>query len=163
MAGDDLKDLQRRLKEAGERGLSRELNKSLNTAVKPLKMELPKSARRVLPSRGGLAERIAKSKISIRKKPNGLVLVAKNDYQLAKMDNPGVIRKPVFPRRSRLQRVTGRNKGRAKLQTNRKKWAWESQRIKPGWFSEPTARAGKQITTEVENAVKAVARQIEGR
>lgn len=163
MADDDLKLLSKRLKELGEKGLSRELNKGINAAVLPLKKELPKSARKILPGRGGLAERIATSKISIRKLPNGVVLTMKNKYQIAKMDIPGVIRHPVFPRRSNVQKKILHQKGPAKLHKSRAKWAWESQKIRPGWFSEPTAKSGRQAAKDVEAAIVRVAKQIAGR
>lgn len=159
---DDLKLLMRRLKEAGNRGLSRELNKSITQAVMPLKKELPKSARRRLPRRGGLAERVATSKITVSKRNFAVRLIMKNAYELKKMDDPGVIRHPVFPRRSRIQRVTGRNRGSSRLNVNRKKWAWESQRIRKGWASDPMNATKAQAKQEIEDAMQRVFRQIEG-
>lgn len=163
MADDDLKALAKRLKAAGEKGLTRELNKGIRDAVLPLRTEAPKSALRVLPGRGGLAQRVASSKISIGKRENGIRFTMRNQYQLEKMDKPGELRRPVFPRRTRIQKITRRNKGSAKLNANRKKWAWETQKIKPGWFSIPANKVGEQVGRDVEAAVQNVARQIEGK
>jgi hypothetical protein len=159
---DDLKAVMLRLKEAGNRGLSRELNKGITKAITPLKTELPKSALRTLPRRGGLAKRVAESKVSVRKRQYQVTLVLKNAYHLEKMDDPGVLRRPVFPKRTRFQRAVGARAGKAKLQQNRKKWAWESQRIRPGWFTRPTNAAKAQAKADIEQAIQNVVRQIEG-
>jgi hypothetical protein len=159
----DLKQLQRNLKAAGNTGLSRELNKGINHAVVPLKKEIPRSALLILPGRGGLNKRVAGSKMSVRKMSNGIRLVLKNDYQLTYMDNPGKLRHPVFPRRSRTAKALGRSTGSSKLHANRKKWAWESQKIKPGFFTKPVTRAGEQVRKDIVTAMENVVRQIEGK
>lgn len=159
---DDLKALQRRLKDAGNRGLTRELNKAITNAINPVKRALPASALRRLPRRGGLAKRVADSRITVSKRNFAVRLTMKNAYALEKMDDPGIIRHPVFPRRSRIQRATGRNRGSSRLNANRKKWAWESQRIRPGWASIPLQENKAQAKREIEEAMQRVFRQIEG-
>jgi hypothetical protein len=135
---DQLRRLARQLKEAGDRTLARELNKAIRKAVEPLKAELPDSARDTLPSRGGLAERVAQSKIGISRRKQGLRLVAKNKYQLKRMDK-GSVRHPVF--------------GNTEV--------WALQFITPGWFTRRAEEHREAIQDEVVAAMDSVASQIE--
>ena len=51
--------------------LRKELFKAVSEAVKPVKAELPRSARTVLPSSGGLGEWVAGAKITVRQAYSG--------------------------------------------------------------------------------------------
>jgi hypothetical protein len=77
---DQLVRLSKALKEAGAKDLQRELSKAINTAMKPVKADLQRSAGS-LPNRGGLAARVARTKYSTRRNKNGLKLVGKGDLQ----------------------------------------------------------------------------------
>ena len=137
--------LARRLREAGRGDLTRRLNRAVNEAVKPLKRELPGSARRILPRRGGLGERVATTKISVRKQRWGVSIVAKNKYNLAKLDE-GQVRHPDIRTAHRP----------------RSEWVWVQQRVRPGWFSEPAERLKPAVTRQVQKALDDMIREIEG-
>lgn len=158
---DDLKSLAKRLKAAGETGLSRELNKGINSAVKPLKKDLVASARSTLPRRGGLAERIAKSRYSTLKRPDGIVIKVKNQYHLDLMDDPGRLRHPTFRKKSVVRRALGLRQ-KSKL-GKRKKWKWVNQKVRPGWWTEPVNKRTEQVTKDMRKAIDTVVRQIEGK
>jgi hypothetical protein len=147
---EQLASLSRQLKAAGDKALARELTKAISKAVAPLKSELPASARSHLPKRGGLAERVAASKVGFSRRTSGqavgLRVQAKNAYHLAQMD-AGFVRHPVFKRKG--------EEGRRVV--------WQTQRITPGWFSKPTEAAGPRIRAEVQAAMDVVAKQIEGK
>jgi hypothetical protein len=142
---DDLKAFAKRCREVGRKDLSRELNKAITDVVRPLKTELPASALRKLPRRGGLAKRVAESKIGVRKKPEGVTVVTKNKYDLAKLD-AGFNRHPVLPRRG----------------TPRSQWVWVEQRVRPGWFTEPAEALKPEAIRRLDAALKEVARKLEG-
>jgi hypothetical protein len=162
VADHDLKALAQRCKDAGAKDLSRELNKGIKNTVEPLKQDLIISARTTLPRRGGLAKKISESKISISRRPNGLVLRARNAYHLDKMDDPGTLRRPVFRRRSRLQKLF--NQKRQSLHhTYRKQRRWVNQKIKPGWFTIPAQKRRPIMIKELDAALTRVAKAIEGR
>lgn len=146
MADNDLKSLARRLRQAGRKDLTRELNKGVADAVKPLRAELPASARSHLPRRGGLAARVAGAKIRVTRKPNGVVLTAVQQYQIRPMDDPGVIRHPVFKRKGEEGRHT----------------VWMAQKIRPGWFSDPANRTRALAAKNLEAALNNVARKLDG-
>jgi hypothetical protein len=139
--------LSMQLKEAGDKGLARELTKAISQAVKPLKSELPASARSHLPRRGGLADRVAASRVgfSRRTKGNavGLRVQAKNAYHLAQMDK-GFVRHPVFKRKEEQMRSA----------------VWVTQKVEPGWFTDPVEAAAPRIRHDVQKAMDTVAAKI---
>jgi hypothetical protein len=57
---DDFLALSKRLKAVGETGLRKELHKAMGSAARPLIPKVQEAARRNLPKRGGLNERIAR-------------------------------------------------------------------------------------------------------
>jgi hypothetical protein len=144
---DEFARLSRQLKEAGQKGLQREFTQAISRSVKPLKAELPASARTHLPRRGGLAERVAGSRIGFTRRTSGrgvgLRVQAKNAYHLAQMDK-GFVRHPVFKRRGEESRS----------------FVWVTQRVIPGWFTDPTDAAAPRIRREVLRAMDDVARKI---
>jgi hypothetical protein len=148
---DQLSRLTRALKEAGNRGLQRELTRGLNRAVLPLKRSLPESARAVLPRRGGLNERVATSlKTGLRRSDNrfgnGVRLVVKSAKlrELNRLDQ-GSVRHPVFQRPNQSRRDA----------------TWVVQAITPGWFTGPAEELAPQARVEAKAAIDAVAAQID--
>lgn len=145
---EQLAALTRRLKEAADKELQKELRKGIKLALDPLRKELPKSARDILPKKGGLAEKVAKSKYSISRKntsrESGLRLVAKNEYSLFKMDQ-GELKHPI-PRRN-----------------PRKPKKWVKQRIRLGWASGPFDEKVPQARVEIEQAMNRIIAHIDGR
>jgi hypothetical protein len=141
---EQLAALSRRLKAAGEKDLQRELSKGIAKAMKPLRQELQRSAQR-LPRRGGLAKRVADSKMRTTRRNTGravgLRLTVTNPENIRRMDN-GTVRHPVFGRRNR---------------------PWVTQPVKPGWFTDPTEAAAPVVRAEVEAAMRAVTAKIDGK
>jgi len=130
---EQLRALGKELRAMGEegKGFRKELLKSMRVSGKPVILELRKSAREVLPKKGGLNEFIATSNIVVR---NSLVgnkvgtrIVAKKAgggkgwHDLEAFDN-GSFRHPTRGRK-------------AEAHLNRIKWVQQS--CPPGWFTKP--------------------------
>lgn len=111
-----------KLKEAGDKGLQRDMRKALDRAAVPLKEGAPEGAREKLPKRGGLAEAIANAKfsLSVRGGKNPSVrLTGKRTNKTGKQSDlnkidQGSLRHPVFGKRK----------------------VWVLQRVTPDWFSD---------------------------
>lgn len=145
---EQLARISRQLKEEANRGLQRELTRALTEATKPLKDELRKSARSTLPSSGGLAERIAGSRFGTRRvvKGNqaGVRLTATNKHGLMNLDR-GRLRHPVF----------------ADSSQTRDEWTWVTQRITPGWWTQPLKAGTPEAGKKIEEAIGRVSDRIE--
>jgi len=147
---DQLARLSKQLKEAGDKGLQRELSKGIRDALKPVRtVDLPKSALETLPRKGGINVIVAKTKYTINKRTGnriaGLRLTAKNIVNLRRIDD-GVLRHPVFQNPHQKKKSA--------------KTAWVNQKVTPGWFTEPTGAAAPDIQREVTKAMDRVAGQI---
>ena len=70
---DQLARLAKQLKEAGAKDLQKELGKAINRATKPVKDDIKQSAEDMLPKRGGLAARAAKSPLRTRRRTGSKV------------------------------------------------------------------------------------------
>lgn len=141
---DDLVKLGRRLKEAGDKELRRELFKAMNRSTRPLKLAARSSAVATLPRRGGLNEWVAKNvRISSSNRltgrnPGVRIRASRKGSDIAAMDR-GRLRHPVFG--------------------NRK--VWVSQSIRPGWFTAPMVAGVGVAKREIVAAVEDVARRLE--
>jgi hypothetical protein len=120
----------------------------LREAMKPLKAAVIQSARDNLPHSGGLAETIAGSKFGIRTRVTpssaSLQLRAVGGYDkhssrlnIKRMDT-GSLRHPVFGGTT-----------------------WVTQKITPGWFSNPTRDARPEIIAKAHLTADAIAAKIE--
>lgn len=144
---DKMRAIARELRDLGDKALKREFGKALTAAATPLKNDLPASARTVLPRRGGLGNRVAKAQIRIARKADGSVRVtARQQYQIGRMDSPGVVRHPVFKRKGEQGRRT----------------VWQSQRIRPGWFTRPAERRAPMIRRAMLEAADDMGKRIDG-
>lgn len=134
--------LSKDLRSAGDKDLRRELYRGLNRATKPLKEDAKANARAVLPSRGGLADRVARARLSTRAKAgkNPSVRIEAKDAKGRKVDL------------ARLDQGTLRH-----LVYGRKPWVQQS--VQPGWFTEPMERGVTHVRKEVLAAIEAVARK----
>ena len=159
---DDLKALAKRCKDVGAKDLTKELNAGIRNSVMPLRKSAPASALRILPKKGGLNVDVAsKSKISISKQAYGIKFRMKNEYQLYKIDQ-GFVRRPVFRRKSRLQKVF-RQKRQSLHHTYRDQRVWVVQKVRPGWWTIPTKAASTTANKELESSMDRVAKALEGR
>lgn len=133
--------LARRLKQAGDKGLQRESSKGINRLVRPVKLDLRRSALDVLPERGGLAARVATSRFRVRRRASGrdvgIFLDVINEYPIRLFDK-GIVWHPVYGRGRKVM-----------------------QRITPGWFTRPTEAALPRVRAELLEAIRRVVRQIE--
>lgn len=138
-----LERVARRLKDAGEVGLRRELLAAIRKAAKPIPAAAKASALDKLPRRGGLAARVAASRIGIRTRTTGrnvgIRVEAKGLYNLRRMD-AGTVRHPDFGNRDR----------------------WFSQPVPEGWFSKPAEAAAGDVRGEIEDAMNTIADRIGG-
>jgi hypothetical protein len=134
--------LGRAIKDAGDKDMRRELPRAAQRCGKPMKAAAREGALKRLPKRGGLAERVATSKLSVRTrtvgKGAGVRIVGQSGYDLQGMDD-GQVRHPVFGNRKR----------------------WVSETVKPGWFSDAEEAAAPQFRDEFERAMDAVAAKLE--
>lgn len=137
--GDQLDDLARALREAGDKALKRELFKGMNRATKPLKAAAQKEAAARLPKSGGLAARVAKARISTKTSTgkNVSVSLTCKDGAAATTDR-GFVMHPVYGNKS----------------------AWVRQSVDPGWFTDTMRENAELVRKELIEAMDAVADQI---
>jgi hypothetical protein len=141
---DQFDALARRLREAADFGLDRELSNELTRSVQGLPADARRTAEAILPHRGGLntwlMERteIAQSTIST----GATVTVrttASSVHAIDRVDS-GTVRHPLFG----------------------DKRHWYTQSVRPGWWSTAVQRVEPTVRPAVERAVDATARRIEG-
>lgn len=136
--------LARRLKEAGDKDLQREMYRGMNRAVKPLRERVKQSAVDTLPRKGGLGALVAsKTKIRVQRRTGvrsvGIKLLATWDGHDVKALDAGRLRKPLFHNRRH----------------------WYSQTITPGFWTSPTGSSGPATQAQLLVAMDAVKRKIE--
>jgi len=143
---DQMLDVGKRLRAAGEqgKGLRKQMTAEIRDAAKPIYPKIKASAASRLSQRGGLARRVARSRISTKVRMGGrsvgVRIVGTNAYQIAAM-NRGRLRHPVYGNRS----------------------VWVTQKIKPGWFSDPIKAEARSLQRAALKAVEKVGRQVEGK
>lgn len=137
---DQLRDLSARLKEAGDKGLRKELMRGIQRSARPLRAAVKEAALRELPSGGGLNRFVADSKVSVRTRSGrnaGIRLVGtKSGHDLKAIDR-GKVRHPVFG-----------------------KSVWVDQSVDPGWWSQTLADHSDDIRAEIVNVLDDVARRL---
>ena len=141
IGSEQLEDIGRRLKEAGDKNLRRELLRGMNRATKPAKQAVKEAALRELPARGGLNRVIASARVSTRTRAGGrnpavFLTGTKSGHDLRSI-NRGRLRHPVF----------GND------------W-WVSQTIPAGWWSRTLTEQGPEIRREVVNVLDDMARRL---
>lgn len=137
---EQLDQLARRLKVAGDRELRKELLAEIRKSAKPTIPEIRDSALDTLPKAGGLAEKIAKSKIGVRTRLSGDVGVqikGTGVHNIGRL-NKGLLRKPLFGNRS----------------------YWFNQAVRPNWFTAPIKRDEPRIHNGIRRAMDNVGRKI---
>lgn len=139
-AADKLDLVARTLRDLQDKGLTRELTKALNRATDELKREAKDEAGKRLPQRGGLAQRVAQSKLSTRRRSGrnpGIRITAKGLDQLEAMDR-GFVKHPVWGNRD----------------------VWVTQEITPGWFSDPMEQGRPEVARRIEQALDELAAEL---
>jgi hypothetical protein len=141
--------LSRRLKEAGETGLRRELGRALNEAAKPITREIkdPGNLRRYMPHRYAetLADDLAVSTVgkgSVR--DPGVRIAARGRASKRKVTqvNDGVLTHPLFG--------------------DREHWFAQLRGMRAGFFDDPCKRSGPQVREKILAAMHETAMKIQG-
>jgi len=140
-----LHNLARLLKESGDRELRKELLRGIRDSNKGTIRKVRANAEATLPKRGGLAAKVARSKIATRSRVSGTnigVKIRGTDprVNLNRLDD-GKLRHPVFG--------------------NRRNWAEQS--VPRGWFSEPIRDDLPRILRDIHQVVAEVADKIQRR
>jgi hypothetical protein len=130
--------LSKALKAAGHTGFRKELTAGLRLGAKPLIPLNREAARKTLPKRGGLNERVAKTPQRIQIRTGavtaGVRIVVPNKKSGAKTTDEGFVRHPVFG--------------------NRK--TWKQTKTQPGWFSDTNERNAPLVIPSLEAAMQRV-------
>ena len=126
-----------------DKDLQREISKGLAEAVKPLQ-RLTRAASSRLPHRGGLAAKVARSRLSSRVRGGATA---------------SVTLKPTGTQFKDPRTLTSIDQGRVYRPTYGHK-PLVAQRVRPGWFSEPVKGAEPSVRRELLRRIDAVLRRI---
>lgn len=139
---DQLAHLSKALKAAGRQDLQKELSRGISQALRPVIVAVRRSATQKLPNRGGLAAKVAKSRMRTTRETSqrgsGSRLQVANAYGLAQLDK-GDAWHPVFGNRN----------------------VWVKQSVTSGWWTEPTEAAAPNVRRELQQAIDRVAAKID--
>jgi len=131
------------LKAAGAGGLRRELLRRIRSSGRRATIAAERGALEMLPKGGGLAAVVAASRFTTRTRLSGggvgVRIVATDPHDIKAID-AGTVRHPVYG--------------------NRRKWV--AQGVTPGWFTKSTERVRRPVQIEITQAVKDIARRVEG-
>lgn len=143
---EDFKKLSKALREAGMEGkrLRKELRKEINRETKPLKQDAKKNARAILPKRGGLARRVARSGFRTSTKLTG----------------PGVGVRIVGKGKRPALDIRSIDKGRVRHPVFGNKDRWVTQSVTPGWFTKAMDKGKGKVREGVLRAVNAIVRKL---
>jgi hypothetical protein len=142
----DFAALSRRLKDAGERGLKRELYKAINDAAKPLAREIGRDEhlKPYMPDRYAavLASDLAVTVSRLAGRNPGVRLIAKGRARGRKVQqlNAGIIEHPVFGDRTR--------------------WRRQLRGMKPGFFTDPAKASAPDVRDAIVAAMHETALKI---
>lgn len=128
------------LKRVGDQRLRRDLSRGIQRATVPLKKAARASARQRLPHRGGLGERVARSRISTRTRAGrnpSVRITASAGLDLRSVDR-GRVRHPVFGNRR----------------------TWVNQTVASGWFSGPMKASAPVVRREIVGVMDGVAADV---
>jgi hypothetical protein len=145
---DQMRAIAKALKDLGDKSLKREFTKAITKTLDPLKTELAASALRTLPRRGGLAARVARTRVRVARRANGGVrLVGRSTdlRDLKRLDDPGAVRHPVFQRPGQSRRDV----------------PWVRQQVPAGWFSGPLTEAKPELQRNMLAVASELAARIE--
>ena len=147
----DFAALSRRLKEAGETGLRRELYKAIDKSAQDLTKEI-KSTQHLKPYLPDPYAEVLAADLSVRiYKRSGrdphLTVRAEGrtkKRKLVQLDERGLLVHPVFGR------------------GDRRDWTWRPQfrSVRPGFFSDPVERAAPAVRKQIEAAMRETARKL---
>lgn len=138
--GEQLVVLAQKLREHGDKGLKKELRSGLVRAARPLPKAVRKSAMSRLPKKGGLAKRVARSKIAISARTTGsgagVTIVGRSGYDISSI-NRGRVRHLSFGH-----------------------LPWHNQSVRPGFWDDPLSEAATPVRREIQQVMDDVAAKI---
>lgn len=141
---DQLADVARRLKEAGDGELRKELLRGIRNEAKPLVKAVKDSVDEYLPNSGGAADAVRRSSFGVRSRLSGknagvrIVGTGRQVRALRRID-AGILRHPVFGNQQ----------------------AWVAQRIRPGFFSEPMEAGKGPVQQGLVRVISDIAARVE--
>jgi hypothetical protein len=139
---EDFVALSRALRKYGGRELKRELTTGITAATKPLKRAAKDSARSILPSRGGLGRRVARTSLPHKRRTTGRGAGIRIEAKPNAVADPfridrGRVAHPVF--------------GRGPI---------VFQSVPKGWFTDPMEAGGPAVRKELQQTMSRVATKI---
>lgn len=139
-----IRNLIERLDEAGDRGLFASIVSAVEDAAAPLPRKAARSAIDILPSAGGLGERVANTEMPIvtrlMRARAGVLIPAR----------PGAVKDPGAINRGRVRHpVYGRWPKNVLIQN-----------VRPGWFTTPMVESREDFRTAIMDAIEEVIRGI---
>lgn len=139
----DLARVGARLREFGDKGLTREVQRGLQRATKPMREAGQRAAASEFPQAGGLADRVVSSKFSSRSQMRGrnpgVRIVVSGGLDLDAVDRRGIVRHPVYGNRD----------------------VWVDQRIKPEIISGAFEEKAPVARVEIDKVLTEAARKLE--
>jgi hypothetical protein len=141
VGADQLARVSRALRDANAKDLKQELRRGLGQATKPLRIAAKANAAAVLPRRGGLGARVARTRMTTRIRTGGNPLV-----QIKAAAN--AVNDPLRIDRGRIRHpVWGRG-------------PWVLQDVPKGWFTKPMQKGAPVVRPELIHAMDDVARKV---
>lgn len=162
---EDYEEFARALKAAGDKVLSRRVNKAMRDVAKPIGDRILRDGAAKLPHRGGLSSRVASTPPALRFRTSANSVYAalvfggnkRKGIDFRSIDS-GVLRHPVFAGR-RFVSTGAFGTGAAKA-----KWTWVRQEVTPGAFSDelpkhlPTLRG--VLVDAIQETLNDVAKEV---
>lgn len=135
--------------EGNPRKIKTAIGKEIRQVVKPIGEQAQQNALATLPHSGGLNEWVASARMSVQVRTTargaGVRLTAK--------------RKTKKGRQAKLQDIdSGTVRHRVCGSNN-----WVTQRVRPGWFTDPAEKSGPEIQTALLGVLDDIAHRLEGR
>lgn len=138
---EQLRLLARKLRDATKE-LRSDLYRGINRAVKPLKQDVRESALKILPKGGGLAKRVAKSKITTKRRVSGagagVRLVGRSGYDIGSIN------------RGRVRHLTYGHE------------PWVNQAVPAGFWTQPLTAGGPKVAAEIQEVMDDITQKIIG-
>lgn len=138
---DQFTQLARRLKAQDSKALRTEFYRGINRATKPVIADIRQTAKTELPRRGGLGKRVARSKITTKRrmsgKSAGVRVVGTSGYDIRSID------------RGRVRHLTWGRK------------PWVNQKVRPGFWTTPVREGEPVARASIVRVMDDIARKIE--
>lgn len=140
--------LSRACKQLGAKDLMSEATKAITASVAPLKRTVGDRTDEFLPKRGGLAKRVARTRLAHRTRKTG----KQAGVRIVAQPSHATLRDPLRADRGRIKHpVFGMAASRA---------PWTFQDVDPGWFSTPLEEGAPVVREELLKALEDAADKV---